>query len=90
MKINILKNESNELVIEFENPDLTLPDLIANELQQNDDVEFAGVGKDHPEVGKPTLTIKTGKKKAKDVLVKALDELDETITELKGSISSKK
>ncbi len=89
MKINVIKEESNELIIEFDTTDLTIPDLIASQLQQNDDVEFAGVAKDHPEVGKPRLVIKTGKQKAKTVLMKALEQLDDTITELKSSIPSK-
>ncbi len=89
MKMKILKDESNELVIEFETTDITIPDLIASQLQQNDDVEFAGAAKDHPEVGKPRLVIKTDKRKAKEALQKALEELDETIAELKSGVSGR-
>lgn len=89
MKITVIKDESNELIIDFETSDLTIPDLIASQLQQNDDVEFAGVAKDHPEVGKPRLVLKTSKKKAKDVFVKAIDQLDDIMTELKSSFPSK-
>jgi DNA-directed RNA polymerase subunit L len=89
MKITVVKNESNELIIDFDTSDYTIPDLIASQLQQNDDVEFAGVAKEHPEVGRPRLVIKTGKKKAKDALEKALKQLDETISELKASIPAK-
>lgn len=90
MKINVLKDETNELQIEFETHDVTIPDMIASKLLENDDVAFAGVGKDHPEVGKPKLTIKTNKKKAKDALLKAIEELDEEISSLKTNISAKK
>jgi DNA-directed RNA polymerase subunit L len=89
MKITVVKDESNELIIDFDTSDYTIPDLIASQLQQNDDVEFAGVAKEHPEVGRPRLVIKTGKKKAKDALEKALKQLDETISELKASIPAK-
>ena len=89
MKIDVIKDESTELIIDFETNDLTIPDLIASVLQENDDVEFAGVTKEHPEVGKPRLVIKTSKKKAKDVLAKALEQLDDTISELKTGISAK-
>jgi DNA-directed RNA polymerase subunit L len=89
MKINVIKDETNELIIEFETSDLTIPDLIANQLQQNDDVEFAGVAKDHPEVGKPRLVLKTSKKKAKETFLKAIEQLDETMTELKSAIPTK-
>ncbi len=90
MKINVIKDESNELMVEFDTSDFTVPDLIASQLLENDDVEFAGVAKDHPEVGKPRLVIKTGKKKAKDALLKALDQVDDTFSELKASVSGKK
>lgn len=89
MKIKVLKDESNELILEFETTDFTIPDLIASKLQENDDVEFAGVSKEHPEVGRVRLVIKTEKKKAKDVLLKSIEQLDETITELKSSIPSR-
>ena len=89
MKINVIKNESNEMTIEFDTPDLTIPDLIASELLKNDDVEFAGVAKSHPEVGKPTLVIKTNKKKAKDALAKALDQIEEMAAELKSQLGKK-
>jgi DNA-directed RNA polymerase subunit L len=89
MKITVVKNEGNELIIDFDTSDYTIPDLIASQLQQNDDVEFAGVAKEHPEVGRPRLVIKTDKKNARAALEKALKQLDETITELKASIPSK-
>ena len=90
MKMNVLKEESNELIIEFETSDLTIPDLIASQLLENSDVEFAGVAKDHPEVGKPRLVLKTNKKKAKDAFMKALEEIDESITELKSQVGKGK
>ncbi|MDE1856717.1 MAG: hypothetical protein KGH98_01385 [Candidatus Micrarchaeota archaeon] len=89
-EMNIIKDEPKELRIEFQSGDLTVPDLIANELLKNDDVEFAGVTKDHPEVGKPVLVLKTGKKKAADVLSKTLEDLTEKFTKLEGELSKKK
>ncbi len=89
MKMNVIKDEGNEMTIEFETSDLTIPDLIASELLKNDDVEFAGVSKSHPEVGKPTLVIKTGKKKPRDALAKALTQIEEMASELKGQLPKK-
>ena len=90
MKINVIKNEGNELIIEFDTGDYTIPDLIASTLLKNDDVEFAGVSKDHPEVGKPRLIVKTSKKKPAALLLKAIDEIDESIAGLKPQITGKK
>ncbi len=88
LKIKVIKDESKELVIEFETKDLTIPDLIASELLENEDVDFAGVAKDHPETGNAVLVVKS-KKKAKDVLLKTIESLDEQFTELKAQVSKK-
>jgi DNA-directed RNA polymerase subunit L len=89
MKFNVIKDEGNELVIEFETHDLTIPDLVAAQLLENGDVTFAGVAKDHPEVGKPKLVLKTGKKKAKDLFEKALEEVDENLSSMRAGLGKK-
>ena len=89
MKMNVIKNETNELIVEFETTDTTIPDLIAAQLLENDDVELAGVAKDQPEVGKPRLVLKTSKKKASTLFAKTLDELDDSIGALKSSLGKK-
>jgi DNA-directed RNA polymerase subunit L len=89
MKINVKKDEGKELQIEFETSDLTIPDLIANELLANSNVEFAGVSKDHPETGKPLLVIKS-KRSAKTDMAKALEGIEEKFTELKEQLAKKK
>jgi DNA-directed RNA polymerase subunit L len=89
MKIKVLKDETKELMIEFDTKDLTIPDLIASELLTEDDTEFAGVSKDHPETGNVTLVLKS-KKNAKSELLKAIGRIDEKISELKAQVSKKK
>lgn len=89
MKLHMIKEETNELIVEFDTKDLTIPDLIANKLLQYDEVEFAGVGKEHPEVGKARLAIKTSKKSAKSMLNKALEELDEEFASIKTAVGKK-
>ncbi|MDE1871302.1 MAG: hypothetical protein KGI06_03615 [Candidatus Micrarchaeota archaeon] len=89
MKIKVLKDESKELMIEFDTKDLTIPDLIANALVNEDDTEFAGVSKDHPETGNAVLVLKS-KKTAKTELLKAIGRLDEQFADLKSQISSSK
>ncbi|MCL5092886.1 MAG: hypothetical protein M1128_00235 [Candidatus Marsarchaeota archaeon] len=89
MELQIIKNENKELMIEFQSGDLTMPDLIASELLNNSDVEFAGVTKDHPEVGKPVLVVKTNKKKAMEAVEKALENIDEQFAEIKKALNKK-
>ena len=69
--VKVIKDEAKELQLEFESGDLTIPDLLAAELRDNEGVEFAGVAKDHPEVGKPLLVIKS-KRSAKSDLLRLL------------------
>ena len=89
MEVNTIKKDSKELVLEFVTKDMTIPDLIAGELLQNGDVAFAGVEKDHPEIGNPRLVIRTTKKKPEEALEKALENIDETFSEMRKSFSKK-
>ncbi|MGC8687544.1 MAG: RpoL/Rpb11 RNA polymerase subunit family protein [Candidatus Micrarchaeia archaeon] len=89
MDIKIIKNESNEIWLEFQESDLTIPDLIASTLLENGRVDFAGVRKDHPEIGKPVLVIKA-KKNASEELLKSIQELEESIKDLESQLSKKK
>ncbi|MGC8648817.1 MAG: RpoL/Rpb11 RNA polymerase subunit family protein [Candidatus Micrarchaeia archaeon] len=86
MEAHIIKKEDNELIIEFEDKSIVFPDFIADRLLTYSDVEFAGVNRDHPETGKPRLIIKTSKKKAKDVLKKALEDIEENLDDIKAQI----
>ncbi len=90
MEISIKANEPRRMEIEFQDTDLTLPDLIAAELLKSGDVEFAGVSKDHPEIGKPLLVVVTKRKKAAEDLEAALEQLEESFSELRLKLQSKK
>ena len=90
MKINVVKNENKELIIEFDDGDLTLPEFLAGELSKEDDVAFAGVDRQHLGTSKPKLVVRTEKKKAIDMLDKALDAMDEEFSDLKSQLSKKK
>lgn len=83
MKLNLIKDEDKELAIEFDTSDFTIPDLLADELLEDSNVEFAGVSKDHPETGKPILVIRG--KKAKASLMDAIERLDKSFGEIKVS-----
>lgn len=87
--MKIVKNETKELQLEFDSGDLTVPDLVANELLKSSSVEFAGVMKEHPEIGKPLLVVKS-KKSARSDLLKAIENLDGEFESLKEQFSKKK
>ena len=85
MEIKVLKNESGEVWLEFESGDLTIPALIASRLLERENIEFAGVRKDHPEVGKPLLVVKA-KRNAGGELLKAIEELEDEIKSMESSL----
>lgn len=86
MKANIIKNEAKELRLEFDTNDLTILDLIANNLMEQKEVVFAGVTKEHPEIGRPVLVLKTENKKPIEILNKTLDKIKESFEELKEDV----
>ncbi len=90
MDIKVIKNEAKELIIEFDSRDITLPDLLVHELLEDGDVSFAGVSKEHPDVGRPILVIRTTKKGASTALEGAIERIRENVKELKTGISKKK
>lgn len=90
MKAELVKDESKELILEFEENDTTIPELLASRLVNEDGVEFAGVTQDHPEAGKPRLVVRTEGKRAMTVLSKAIDGIDEDLDDLKSQLSKKK
>ncbi len=86
MEIKVLRNEGKELVLEFETFDTTIPELLAKTMLKDKDVEFAGVSDEHVETIGRKLTLKTNRKKPKDVLDKAIDELENEISSIKSSL----
>ncbi len=81
MKIKVLKDEKQELIIEFETKDFTIPDAIADELLDDSSVEYAGATKEYRTVSNPTLKI-VGKK-PKESLVNAMERIVENVADLK-------
>ncbi len=90
MEVELIRNESKEAILEFSEADLTIPELLASRLLQQDDIEFAGIAQNHPETGRPRLVVKTEKHKAVDALCRAIEDIDGDLNELKTELSRKK
>ncbi len=75
LKINVIKDEGKELIVEFDTKDFTIPDMIADQLLEDGSVEYAGVMKEYRETSSPRLMITA--KKPKDSLAKAVSELED-------------
>lgn len=87
MELKILKDEKDELQIEFAETDEGFLNLIKNAVWQQSGVESAGFRIEHPETSKPVFIIKSKSKKAKDIWNSALEtvsgELEKFGKELK-------
>ena len=77
MDINILKDEKDELHIEFSETDEGFLNLLKNAVWQQSGVDFAGFRVEHPETSKPIFIIKG--KKAKDIWSSAVETVSEEL-----------
>ncbi len=88
MKLNLIEDKKESLIIEFEGVDRGIPDLIKGKLLENKDIDFVSVVKEHFEVSKPRLVIKS-EKNAKPILLKAIEELEDDLKELQSQLPKK-
>ena len=72
MKISIIKKEKTELEIEIDN--LTVAELLRNELWEDDAVELSAWRRDNPSKD-PILVIRTKGKDAKKALLDAIGRI---------------
>lgn len=72
MKINVIKKEKNELEIELDN--LTIAELLRNELWNDDSIEVSAWKRENPSKN-PILVVKTKGKDAKKVLLDAIGRI---------------
>ncbi len=79
MKISILKKEKNELEVEIDN--LTVAELLRNELWEDDGIELSAWRRDNPSKD-PILVIKTKGKDAKKALFDAIGRIQDKNKEI--------
>jgi DNA-directed RNA polymerase subunit L len=79
MKIKIIKQEKNELEIELDN--LTVAEVLRNELWEDSSVEVSAWKRENPSKD-PILVIKTKGKDAKKVLLDAIGRVQDQNSEV--------
>lgn len=84
MKINVLENESELIKIEIED-DLTLVNLLNENLWKQKGLDFAAYKKDHPYLSNPVLMVKS--KNPKKSVVEAAEQIIEDVKEFKKQFS---
>lgn len=86
MNLNIIKEEKNEIEVEFN--DVTIPELLRVYLNKDSAVDFAAWKRDHPTM-KPILRVTTNGKTAKkaindavSLVVKELEGFEKSVKKL--------
>jgi DNA-directed RNA polymerase subunit L len=87
--IEILRNTELELELKIPGESHTVCNALRKILMEDDDVDYAVYGIDHPLIGEPEITIKVKKNKdPKKALLKASTRLKEQSEEFKKLIES--
>lgn len=86
VEVKVERKDKNHVEIMLVGEDLAMAKAIREELLQNDDVEFAGVTKDHPEIGHPKLIVKTKKGDPIKLVIKSAEKIADAAAELAKKI----
>ena len=87
--IEILRSTKLELELKIPGESHTVCNALRKVLMEDDDVDYAVYGIDHPLIGEPEITIKVKRtKNPKKVLLKASNKLKEQSEEFKKLIES--
>lgn len=90
MKLNIKNSEPNFVEIEFVEEDISMVHALREILLANKDVEFVAGKQDHPQVGVPTLILRTKKEDALETLADALKQLRKEINTFRDELKKAK
>ena len=87
MEIEVVKDTKLELEMIIHGENHSLCNVLRKYLMEDDDVEYAVYGIDHPLTGEPIMTIKTKRShRPRDSLLKAAQRLKEETAEFRGLI----
>jgi len=89
MKLDVVKNEKNEMEFSVEGERHTIPNLLREKLSENNDVEFVAYRLEHPLDQKAMFVLKT-KGPAKKVLEDTIKDLQKDINEFKKGFEKAK
>lgn len=89
VELNIIEDEPKSMIIEFMDSDRAVAELIKDKLMGNASVEYAGVVKEHPDIGHPRLVVKSSKS-ARSLVLKALEEVQDDIKDLTSQLPKQK
>ncbi|MBI5223798.1 hypothetical protein HY990_05240 [Candidatus Micrarchaeota archaeon] len=84
--VKIIKKEKDNIEVELGGMDQSLAQMLAEKLSARSEVEFAAYKLDHPIVASPMIIVKTKKGDASKILLEAIKELKEEISEFSEKV----
>ena len=87
MEVNIIKDAKKEFVFEII-ANKTVLNPLKQRLLAYDDVEYAGWDIEHPLLTNPTFYVRVKKGTAKQMALKALEEIKSDLTELRSILEA--
>lgn len=89
MEIEIIEDKTLEIEMIIHGEDHTICNVLRKYLMEDDDVEYAVYGIDHPIIGEPHMTIKTKRgKRPKTALKKAVKKIQKDSEDFKAKIEA--
>ena len=85
-----LRDKAKEIEIEVQEQDETILNPLKEKLLQNDDVVYVEYSREHPLLSNPKIYLKVKNGKARETMIKALDELRKEIKDFRSQIEKKK
>ncbi|MEM3382705.1 MAG: RpoL/Rpb11 RNA polymerase subunit family protein [Nitrososphaerales archaeon] len=93
MEIKVISNAENNLTIEIEDEDLSIPEIIHHELLKDEHVLFAGVREPHPLLKKFDMRIQTKGVEPLNALIsscsKAIENTSNLLSKLKSAFAKR-
>lgn len=86
MEVKVDKKDKHHVEITFVGEDIGIVQAIRDLIADNEDVEFAGVVKEHPEIASPKLVLRVGKGDPVAMIAKAAGKVAKAAAELKKKL----
>jgi DNA-directed RNA polymerase subunit L len=87
MEVKIVKDEPYELSFELVGGEQSLLQMLVDNLNKEKSVEFAASKVTHPLIANPVMTVKTKRVKAKELVMKKLEELKKEVESFEKKFS---
>jgi DNA-directed RNA polymerase subunit L len=87
MEVKIVKDEPYELSLELVGGEQSLLQMLVDKLNKEKSVEFAASKVTHPLVANPTMIVRTKRMKAKELVLKKLEELKKEVESFEQKFS---